>query len=147
MAFAYWVKPLQSPFLVRADRAAKGSRQKPTLTFNVEAYLLESAADIALELVKHIKANLPDLDAGCNVLVAGAVHVTDPGVGQIILTSYPGRAPVYKLGSRSPYTYPRCHIEGIVGDDGEGYEAVAERVQAIWDLMAKSWSVTLGEAV
>ena len=36
MAFAYWVKPLQSPFLVRADRAAKGSRQKPTLTFNVE---------------------------------------------------------------------------------------------------------------
>ena len=147
MAFAYWVKPLQAPFLVSSDRAAKNQHRKATLTFNVEAYLDSSTADISLELVKHIKKNLPDLDAGCNVLVAGAVHVKDPGVGQIMLTSYPGRAPIYKLGSRAPYTYPRCQIQGIVGEEGEGYEQVAERVQAIWNLMAKSWSVVLGEAV
>ena len=142
MAFAHWVKPQHTPTFIRGDTSEKG-----TLTFNVEAYLDASTPDISLDLVEHIKANLPDLDAGCNVMVEGAVHVKDPGVGQIMLTSYAGRAPVYKLGSRSPYTYPRCQIQGIIGADGEGYKKVAERVQAIWDLMANTWEVELGEVV
>ena len=147
MAYAFWVKPLQAPFLVRTKRFAKEAHQKPTLAFNVEAWLRESAADLAIELVQHIRTNIPELDAGSNLLVVGAAHIKDPGVGQILLTSYPGRPPIYKLGSRKPYTYPRCHIEGVVGYDGEGHAKVAERVQNIWDLMAASWAGTLGEAV